>query len=158
MSSENNLTARLAKPADAEHFVEFNAAMALETEGIRLDRARLERGVRAVFDGGGRGFYVIAESDGDVAGGMLITPEWSDWRNSWFWWIQSVYVKPNYRRRGVYRAMHRFVENLGRERGDIWGLKLYVDENNHVAQKTYAELGMKTSHYQLYEIEFFSIE
>jgi GNAT superfamily N-acetyltransferase len=134
--------------------VRFNAAMARETEGKALDLDRLRNGVAGLFQDSSRGFYLVAEMAGQVVGQLLITAEWSDWRNAYFWWIQSVYVAPDYRRRGVYRALDTYVRTEAQKRGDICGIRLYVDRDNHVAQQVYTSLGMAQSHYDMYELEF----
>ena len=139
---------------DLEALVGFNAAMALETEGKTLDMQLLRQGTRAVFDSSQRGFYLVAEADGSPMGSLLITYEWSDWRNGWFWWIQSVYVKPEWRRMGVYSAMHRWILDTARSRPDVCGVRLYVDRNNDVARQTYLSLGMSESHYDMFEEDF----
>jgi GNAT superfamily N-acetyltransferase len=145
---------RRATPEDLDTLVRFNAAMADETEGKALELARLRSGVAALFQDPNRGFYLVAEIGGQVAGQLLVTTEWSDWRNAFFWWIQSVYVAPVYRRRGVYRALHRYLQAEAQRHGDICGLRLYVERSNQVAQQVYSSLGMTRSHYDLYEIEF----
>lgn len=145
---------RRATPEDLDTLVRFNAAMAEETEGKALELARLRSGVAALFQDPNRGFYLVAEIGGQVAGQLLVTTEWSDWRNAFFWWIQSVYVAPVYRRRGVYRALHRYLQAEAQRHGDICGLRLYVERSNQVAQQVYSSLGMARSHYDLYEIEF----
>jgi len=115
--------------------VEFNQAMALETEGKRLDEATLTAGVRAVFASDERGFYAVAEENGSVLGGLLVTREWSDWRNAWFWWIQSVYVVPEARGKGLYRELSAFVWAKALEAGNVCGIRLYVEKENKVAQE-----------------------
>ena len=152
--SFTGVNVRAATPADLDIIVAFNSAMALETEGIELDVDRLRRGVTAVLDDPGRGRYFLAEIAGSVVGQLMITYEWSDWRNGCFWWIQSVYVHPDYRRRGVYRALDAHVRAEARRDGGVCGLRLYVDRDNHVAQRVYASLDMQHSHYDLYEIDF----
>lgn len=141
---------RAAQPSDVADLVAWNQAMALETEHKMLDLATLERGVRAVFERAQRGFYLIAERDGVAVGSLLVTYEWSDWRSGDFWWIQSVYVTPSARRSGVFRALHGAVETRAAEASAV-GLRLYVETENHRAQKTYAELGMQRCHYWMYE-------
>lgn len=142
---------RLAKEPDIDALVEFNQAMAFETEGKRLDEATLTAGVRAVFSKGDRGFYVVAEENGKVLGGLLVTREWSDWRNAWFWWIQSVYVVPEARGKGFYRELSAFVWAMAREAGDVCGIRLYVEKENRVAQAVYQRLGMHETEYLMYE-------
>jgi GNAT superfamily N-acetyltransferase len=145
---------REATPQDTGHIVQFQQSMAQEAEGKNLDEPLLRRGVARVFDSDDKGFYLVAEADGEVVGSLLITYEWSDWRNATFWWIQSVFVSADWRRRGVYRAMHDWVHGIADSRDDICGIRLYVDRTNHIAQQTYNSLGMAHSHYDLYEIDF----
>ena len=144
------LIIRPAVRADIPHLVEWNAAMAQETEGKALDRARLARGVEGGFDNPRRGFYLVAEREGAPVGGLLLTFEWSDWRCGDFWWIQSVYVVREARRGGVFRALYEAVREQARAAGAV-GLRLYVENDNQRAQRTYAELGMAQSHYLMYE-------
>ena len=145
---------RPARPSDLDLLFEFNAAMALETERKRLDPARLRAGLSAVLADPARGRYRLAELDGRVAGALLLTLEWSDWRNGWFWWIQSVYVRPEARGRGVYRALHESVLAEARAQPDVCGVRLYVDQDNRAAQATYAAVGMQRTHYLFYEEDF----
>lgn len=139
---------RNATAADAAFIADGNAAMALETERKALDREVLSRGVRAVFDESRRGFYLIAELDGKSAGCLLVTHEWSDWRNGDWWWIQSVYVTPAARRHGVFRALYAETERRARAAGAV-GLRLYVERGNTRAQRTYAALGMIEEPYRM---------
>ena len=145
---------RQAAPGDLETLMEFNAAMAWETEGKALDPARLRAGVAAGLEPDGRGFYLVAEVSGRVVGQLLVTTEWSDWRNGDFWWIQSVYVAPGHRRLGVYRTLHSHVQEEARRRDNVCGLRLYVDRDNHVARQVYASLGLHDSRYDMLEIDF----
>jgi GNAT superfamily N-acetyltransferase len=142
---------REARAGDAALLIDFNAAMALETEGLTLEREILARGVRAALGDAARGFYCVAELDGRPAGCLMITREWSDWRNGWAWWIQSVYVAPHARRRGVYAALHEHVLALARRAGDVVALRLYVERSNLPAQATYVRQGMAASHYLMFE-------
>jgi GNAT superfamily N-acetyltransferase len=144
----STLTIRAATVADAEFLADCNAAMAAETEHKTLDRSVLARGTRAVFDDPRRGFYLVAERDGAPAGCLLVTFEWSDWRNGDWWWIQSVYVAPAARRHGVFRALYAAVEQRARAAGAV-GLRLYVEQHNARAQATYAALGMTAEPYQM---------
>jgi len=154
LRASDRILIRRAKPSDVAIIARFNAAMGTETEGILLDRKRLNRGVRAILNDPRRGFYLLAELYGKVVGQMMITREWSDWRNGYFWWIQSVYVQPAYRKRGVYRALHESVVALGRRRKNVCGIRLYVDRHNTMAQKVYKKLGMKRSNYDMFEEDF----
>lgn len=145
------MTVRAAVLTDVEFLVDGNARMALETESLELDRARLRAGVEAVFADAGRGFYLIAEVDGERAGQMMITYEWSDWRNGVFWWIQSVYTVPELRGRGAFKALYASVEAMARERGGVCGLRLYVEAHNETAQATYRRCGMSETVYRMFE-------
>jgi GNAT superfamily N-acetyltransferase len=140
---------RTAEPNDVPFLVDCNAAMALETEHKTLDRDVLTRGTQAVFDDPRRGFYLIAECDGVRAGCLLITHEWSDWRNGDWWWFQSVYVTPAARRGGVFRALYAEVERRARAAPNVVGLRLYVERDNERAQRTYASLGMEEEPYKM---------
>ncbi len=151
-----NLRIRTATLADMDRIAAFQQAMALETEGKELDATTLRQGVAGVFEAPEKGFYLVAVADAAVVGSLLITYEWSDWRNATFWWIQSVYVDAGWRRRGVYRAMYDHVLSLAGSRGDVCGIRLYVERTNAVARQTYDRLGMHKSHYDLYEIDFTS--
>ncbi|MEP7036852.1 MAG: GNAT family N-acetyltransferase [Acidobacteriota bacterium] len=142
---------RLAKVEDAPDLIEFNQAMALETEGKRLETRILQSGVEAVFNDEKKGFYVVAEEENKIIGGLMITFEWSDWRNSWFWWIQSVYILPEARGRKIYSRLYDFVKNKARENGNVCGFRLYVEKENLTARKVYEKLGMEASHYLMYE-------
>ncbi len=147
---------RLAKKEDAANLVEFNQAMALETEGKRLETEILTKGVEAVFADEKKGFYVVAENENDkIIGGLMITYEWSDWRNRWFWWIQSVYILPEARGRKIYNRLYDFVKEKAAEKGDVCGFRLYVEKENENAQKVYEKRGMEISHYLMYEEESF---
>ena len=150
----SEITVRRATGSDLETIVGFNASMAEETEGKTLDLERLRPGVAAVLGDDRLGFYLLAEIEGQVVGQLMITTEWSDWRNAFFWWIQSVYVVSSFRRRGVYRALDRHVRSEALKRPGVCGLRLYVDRDNHVAQAVYAGLDMQRSNYDMYEIDF----
>lgn len=149
---------RTAVREDIGFLVEGNAAMAAETEARALDRDVLTRGVQGVFADPRRGFYLIAERAGERVGCLLVTFEWSDWRNGDWWWIQSVHVIPAARRRGVFRSLHAEVERRARAAPAVVGLRLYVEQENHVAQATYAALGLHDSGYRLLEHGFGAFE
>ena len=144
---------RTATLGDVEALVEFNQAMALETEGKRLDTEILRAGVSAVFADGRKGFYVVAEQENTVAAGLMVTTEWSDWRNGWFWWIQSVYVRPEHRGGGLYGKMYEFVKDRAADAGNVSGFRLYVEKENERAQRVYEKLGMERTYYLMYEEE-----
>ena len=154
--AESLIQIRAARPADAETIAAFNAAMARETEQRDLDDRALLSGMRRVLEQPELGVYYLAQLDGSVVGQMLITREWSDWRNGLFWWIQSVYVRPAARRRGVYRALHEWIERQGRTTPGVCGLRLYVETHNAAAQRAYERLGMSRTSYALYETDWSS--
>ena len=145
------LTIRRATVDDTETLARFNEAMAEETEEKTLDPDTVRAGVRAVFDRPEQAFYLVAEQDDTIVGSLMITTEWSDWRNADFWWIQSVYVHPSARRTGVYTALHRDVRRRAHDTGGVCGLRLYVEQDNAVAQAAYDELGMTEPPYRMYE-------
>jgi len=142
---------RLAVPSDAPILAEFNTIMAKETEGVELDRGTLAGGLAALFEKPQYGFYVVAEVSGQIAGGLMITYEWTDWRNGVIWWVQSVYVRPAYRRRGIYTRLYSFVKELAAREGNVRGFRLYVEKENFVAQKTYQAAGMIEARYKVFE-------
>jgi ribosomal protein S18 acetylase RimI-like enzyme len=145
---------RIAIPDDASALVAFNQAMALETEGKTLADDKISPGVAAVFTDEKKGFYVVAEDEnGAIAGGLMVTYEWSDWRNAWFWWIQSVYILPEYRGQKLYSRMYDFVKQKAAVSGNVCGFRLYVENDNFNAQKVYDAVGMHASHYLMYEEE-----
>jgi len=148
------VTVRPAAMGDLETLVRFNAAIAKETESRQLDLERLRRGTRAVLESSAHGYYLVAERDAVIVGQLFVTYEWSDWRNGMFWWIQSVYVEPSIRGRGVYRALHAHVLRDARARGDVCGLRLYVEKENEAAQEAYTRLGMTMTPYRVYEQDF----
>jgi len=150
----NDLVIRRARPDDVEALTEGNVALAAETEGKRLDTDTVRRGVQAAFDDPAKGFYLVAEQERRVVGQLMITYEWSDWRNADYWWVQSVYVWPDARRRGVFRALHTRMAEMARESGGVCGIRLYVEKENRVAQATYAALGLQPARYHFYETEF----
>ena len=144
------IVTRAAAVTDAGPIIEFQLAMARETEGIELDESLVTRGVHAVFDDPSHGRYFVAEAGGDVIASLMITYEWSDWRNGNVWWIQSVYVRPPFRRRGVYAGMYEQVKAIA-ERENVRGIRLYVDRRNTLAQDVYRRCGMNGEHYLVFE-------
>jgi ribosomal protein S18 acetylase RimI-like enzyme len=153
MEGLTRIIVRNATIEDAEFLVRGNVQLAFETENLSLEIDRLRSGVHAVFDDPRRGFYLIAEANGTRAGQMMITYEWSDWRNGVFWWIQSVYTAPEFRRSGVFRALYAQAEALARQEGTVCGLRLYVDGNNGQAQATYRRCGMHETAYRMFEVD-----
>lgn len=150
----DEIVVRDARPEDAEFLVRGNAAMALETEGLSLDLDRLRAGVHAVFDDPSRGRYFVAELGGRRAGQLMITYEWSDWRNGVFWWIQSVWVEPEARGRGVFRTLYTHVRSLARHTPGVCGLRLYVEKSNERARRVYESCGMRQAAYEMFEEDF----
>ena len=145
------MTIRKAEKKDIRTIAEFQQKMARETENLQLDETVLVKGVGSVFENPSLGFYLLAQDEGRVIASMLLTPEWSDWRNSLFLWIQSLYVIPEYRKKGVFRMMYDHVRNMVSESDEYAGLKLYVDKGNTRAQEVYRRVGMEASHYNLFE-------
>lgn len=149
---------RVAAETDAPSLIEFNQAMALETEGKELDGDVLAKGVSSVFSDPQKGFYVVADEMGEIVGGLMVTYEWSDWRNGWFWWIQSVYIRPEYRGRSIYSNLYAFVKAKAAEQGNICGFRLYVERENEHAQEVYKKLGMGETYYLMFEEPFSEIK
>jgi len=145
---------RQASLLDSATIADFNSRMAWETEHRRLDPDRVRKGVTALLNDSSKGTYFVAESNGKIVGQLLITLEWSDWRNGTFWWIQSVYVPEDSRGRGVFRALYQHVEKLAKQRQDVCGLRLYVEAENEGARDTYTRLGMKRTSYEMFETDF----
>lgn len=145
------VTVRRASREDMDRIVHFNAAMALETESLGLDTLRLKAGVEAVFEDAQKGFYLVALVKGQVQSCLMVTREWSDWRNGWFWWIQSVFVDKQYRQLGLYKSMYAYLQKKAHEDKEVVGIRLYVEKENQIAQNTYEKLGMYETDYLLYE-------
>ncbi len=145
------ISVRPAGERDADALVEFNLAMARETEAKELAPGVLRAGVRRFIGRPQFGFYLVAEEGARVVGSLMITYEWSDWRDGLFWWVQSVYVRPGHRRRGVYTRLYEFAKSLARRDGRVRGFRLYVERDNAAARRTYERLGMAESHYRMYE-------
>ncbi len=148
-----NVVVRQATSHDASVIARFNALMGDETEGKQLDGAILEKGVNAILTDASKGVYYVAEMNGLVVGQLMITYEWSDWRNANFWWIQSVYVEKEFRELGVFKSLFEHVRSLAESRSDVCGIRLYVEKGNERAQKAYERLGMSRSHYEMFELE-----
>jgi GNAT superfamily N-acetyltransferase len=145
------LTVRCGTAADTAVMADYNCRMALETENKVLDPPIVARGVAACLADPHKGRYYVAEADGVVVGQLMITREWSDWRNAWVWWIQSVYVHHEHRHRGAFRALFEHVQQAARDEGDVMALRLYVEKDNRGAQAVYARLGLKEMDYLLLE-------
>jgi len=149
-----SITIRPASADDADFLAHGNAAMALETEHKRLDPAVVGAGVRAALADPGKGLYFIAECDGERVGQLMFTYEWSDWRNGTFWWIQSVYVLPQARRSGAFRALFRHIEQLAAVDPAVCGIRLYVERENERAQATYRHCGLDDAGYVVMEVDY----
>lgn len=145
------ITIRFAEKQDAPVLIHFNRAMALETEQKELLPEVISKGVERLFTNPELGFYVVAECSKRIVGSLMITTEWSDWRNRMFWWIQSVYVLPEERRKGIYTRLYQFIQECASNNPDICGFRLYVEKNNLLAKNTYSTLGMNPTQYEIYE-------
>ena len=142
---------RRATTQDVMELAEFNIKMAQETEGVELKPDVIEAGVAAMIDNPQMGFYLVVELDNGIQASLMITSEWSDWRNGTFWWIQSVYVRPHYRRQGLYRELYARVRELAEQEPSVCGFRLYVERENRAAQQTYSALGMEQTDYRIFE-------
>ncbi len=159
MELSSHLLIRTARPDDVDIIASFSAAMALETEHRQLEAERLRRGTLALLNSPAYGCFHVAEltetTPSRIIGQLMITYEWSDWRNGVFWWIQSVYVDPAWRRQGVFRRMHDAVLTDAKRRPEVCGVRLYVESSNHIAQAAYRRVGLTPSTYAVYERDFF---
>ena len=145
------ISIRPATQGDSADIINFQQQMAMETENVKLDENVLAKGLKRLFDEPFRGKYYVAEDSGEVIGCMMTTYEWSEWRCGNIVWIQSVYIKPSHRSRGVFRKMYEHVKSLITPESEYCGIRLYVDKTNKAAQKVYEKLGMNGEHYQVYE-------
>lgn len=147
---EVNYVITRGEVCDIESIVQFQAEMAMESESAALNREKVTKGVTAAMTDDSKGIYWVAKVDNKAIGSLMLTREWSDWNNNWYWWIQSVYVKPEYRKQGVYKAMYAVIKEAAKE-NNVSQIRLYVDKTNHSAQKVYSRLGMNESHYLMFE-------
>lgn len=147
----HKIVVRNAREQDIPALTDFNIAMARETEDKILSPVKVRAGMRAVIRHPDHGFYLVAELEGQIAGSLLVTREWSDWRDGVFWWIQSVYVPPEFRKRGIYRALYDAVKALAKSSSEVCGFRLYVERNNRAARSVYSKLGMSETEYRIYE-------
>ena len=150
--SSSSIAVGRAATEDVAAIAQFNIAMAAETEDLALDPQTVHAGVAAVVSDDRRGFYLVARSDGKAVGSLMITYEWSDWRNGNLWWIQSVYVVPSARKQGIFRLLYDDVISLAKQSGDAAGVRLYVEKDNRGAQEVYRKLGMSETAYRVFEI------
>ena len=151
---DSDISVRKAGDGDIDAIVSMNTAMATELESKVLGSSRLRAGVLAVTGSTDRGFYVVAEGRGEAIGVLHVIPEWNPWRNSFFWWIENVYVVPGWRRKGVYRAMHAFVHDAANAAPEVCGIRLYTTDHNLQARRTYESVGMAGEACHMFEIDF----
>lgn len=142
---------RLATEEDSKAIIGFQHKMAMESEGIDLNPETLSSGVMAIFRDPQKGKYFVAEAENQIIGSMLTTYEWSDWRNQWVYWLQSVYIISAYRRKGIFRLMYEQVKQLVEHDASAAGIRLYVDKTNKKAIEVYKSIGMDGEHYQVFE-------
>lgn len=154
MEPRMSITVRDARPRDATLIADFNSRLAAETEDTALDPAIIGPGVARILGDPRLGRYWVAEIEREIVGQIMVTYEWSDWRNGMLWWLQSVYVRQDHRRGGVFAALYRHVESLAREAPGVAGLRLYVDAGNRRAQDTYTRLGLRMTGYRVMQVEF----
>jgi RimJ/RimL family protein N-acetyltransferase len=143
---------RRAVENDIPVLMDFQQRLAFETEGVKLDPDRLEKGMKVMFDGSSRGYYAVALAKNEIAGCYMITYEWSDWRNGWVYWLQSVYIKESFRNQGVFKQMFNGLLTKIQNTPEVIGLRLYVDKSNVRAQQVYTSMGMNGEHYTVYEL------
>ena len=145
---------RVARPRDRKRLTDFQMQMALETEGAELDRRIVSQGIKSLLDDPHKATYFVAEFEGvkGIVGCLMITDEWSDWRNGWVWWVQSLYVLPEYRNKGVFSALFEHVWTIVDSTSDVKGIRLYVDKRNISAREVYEAIGMTGEHYTTYEL------
>jgi ribosomal protein S18 acetylase RimI-like enzyme len=142
---------RTGKDKDIETITEFNMAMAWETEQKKLSLPVVAKGVQKVLENPQHGFYLVAEVANEVLGSLMVTFEWSDWRCALFWWIQSVYVKPEFRKQGIFKHLYEYLKDKASQEPNVCGFRLYVEQSNSIAQSTYGKVGMKETPYRVYE-------
>jgi GNAT superfamily N-acetyltransferase len=150
----NTLSVRTGQKKDIDTLTKFNIALARETEQKELSPHTVVQGLQMLFNNPKYGFYIVAEIDDEVVGCCMVTYEWSDWRCGLFWWIQSVYVKPEFRRQGIFRKLYEFLKEKASQEKNVCGFRLYVEKANHAGKNTYAVVGMKEAPYEVYEEPF----
>ncbi|NNC77803.1 MAG: GNAT family N-acetyltransferase [Woeseiaceae bacterium] len=149
-----NLIVRDANPADCRQIADYNCRLAAESEGLTLDTETIRKGVQSLLNDSSKGRYWLAVDADRIVGQIMVTYEWSDWRNGVLWWVQSVYVHADYRRKGVFTTLYRHVESIAREEPEVAGIRLYVEHENTRAQETYRTLGMSMTTYQVMQSIF----
>jgi len=152
MNDKIHVNIRKGELRDARIIANFNIAMARETEDKPLDPDTALLGVKALIKDPHKGFYLLAEHKGEIAGQLMVTPEWSDWRNKYFMWIQSVYVLEKFRKQGIYAALYYHLKEIAMDRKNVAGIRLYVEKNNTTAKRVYERLGMYDPGYNMYEV------
>ncbi|MEM3069039.1 MAG: N-acetyltransferase [Nitrososphaerales archaeon] len=154
---KTDILIRKAEMKDAERIADFNILMARETEGKELDKSIVLEGVKAVINDSHKGFYLVAEKTSnskEIVGQLMVTFEWSDWRNKCFWWIQSAYVDKRFRKRGIFSRLYEHIVKMANLRSDVSGLRLYVEKYNETAKQVYESLGFMKTSYEIYQIRF----
>jgi GNAT superfamily N-acetyltransferase len=147
-----SLTIRSAEPSDQAVITQFNLDLAMQTESLALDKDVVQKGVAAILGDQSKGFYTVAESAEEIVGQVMVTYEWSDWRNGNIWWLQSVYVQPRWRGKGVFSALLQHLREAAETRPDVCGIRLYMHETNSQANKVYNQLGFSHTGYQVFEM------
>ncbi len=151
MNLNKDIVIRPAEMDDADFIATNQVKMAWETEQFSLEFNTVHQGVLSVIENPAKGFYIVAVNENEKCGCLLITPEWSDWRNAWIWWIQSVYVLPGHRKAGVFGKMYHHIKQLVMQQPDVSGIRLYVDNTNVSAREVYTRIGMNGEHYRTFE-------
>ncbi|MHC4759584.1 MAG: GNAT family N-acetyltransferase [Planctomycetota bacterium] len=139
----DDLSIRLAKDTDTETLVDFNVAIALDTERKELSPAVVTKGVQTLLNSPEYGFYIVAESADQIVGSVMVTFEWSDWRCGLIWWLQSIYVRREFRQKGVFSRLYAFLKAKASDEGNVCGFRLYVEQDNSIAKSTYSSVGLK---------------
>lgn len=150
----SDLLIRQGELGDLQVLVEFNQALIYETENKQLPINDINAGVETLLKNPSLGFYLLAQKNNQVVGSLMVTTEWSDWRNGLYWWIQSVYIHPDFRRQGVFKALYQAVKQQAKTQTSglkVSGFRLYVEKENVIAKRTYQSLGMEKSHYEIFE-------
>lgn len=148
--TDSNYKITVGSANDIDAIARFQVAMAMESEGTTLNLERVTQGVAMAIADESKGRYIVARIDGEAVGSLMLTREWSDWNCQWYWWIQSVYIAPSHRNKGVYKAMYATVKQMAKEQ-NVSQIRLYVDKTNLAAQRAYQRLGMSETHYLMYE-------
>ncbi|PAX54100.1 GNAT family N-acetyltransferase [Brunnivagina elsteri] len=148
--NQRNCIIRKAELEDLSTIVSFNQSLAMEVRGEKLESEIITSGVEAVLKDSNRGFYTLVEIESKIIAIALITFEWSDWRNAWFWWLQDVYVEPSYRQQGIFRSLYMHLKQQA-QLAQVSGLRLYVYKGNTKAQEVYQRIGMNPSNSLIFE-------